>query len=260
MIKKISSIHKSLKFLEYVCQADHGFRLAEAARVLGISSPAALNYTNAFLDEGYIVKDVSSGKFKASYKIVSLGFMTLKNNRIFNVSTPILEVLQKEIDSPVHLAIKKESVGLCINVVGDDGRPSISTIGSEFDLYCTALGRAMLAHSDDDEVDLYFEKRSLVKKTPKTTVDKEILRKIVLKTKEEGYAIDKEESKLGLCSMAVPIFDDGGKLLAALSIIVPFDCRDEDIAPLYSKAKSTASDLSKVLSGLPLEELNFHIR
>ncbi len=91
-------------------------------------------------------------------------------------------------------------------------------IGTRLPAHCTSMGRVPLAGLSPDSLDCFFSDTSLSKSTDRTIVDPAALREIVRKTGDQGWAIVDGELELGLISVAAPILDDRGKIVAALNI------------------------------------------
>ncbi len=248
----MNSIQKTLIFLEMISKNPSGLRLPEIAPHLGISVPAVHSYAKSFIAEGYIVKDKDSGRFRPTFKIVKLGLTLLRQHPIIEITSPLLNKLNKEIHAPVHLAIKEQNLGLCINKAGtNQSQLSIHRVGSEFALYPTCLGRAILAFLPPEEQDKYFEAVQLEPFTKRTVTSIDEMKKILVKVKQQGYAVDFEEHKIGLCGMGVPIFDHQERVIGALSSVIPFTLTvEEEIHTakiLQNYAKSLSSPLEDII-------------
>ncbi|MDO9216939.1 MAG: IclR family transcriptional regulator C-terminal domain-containing protein, partial [Lacisediminimonas sp.] len=90
--------------------------------------------------------------------------------------------------------------------------------GSRLPAYCTSLGRAILAHYSDLELEKYFAATTLRAYTDKTVVSPTRLREILVEVREQGYAMVEEELEVGLHSIAVPVRGASGTVHAALNI------------------------------------------
>ncbi|MBF0277087.1 MAG: IclR family transcriptional regulator [SAR324 cluster bacterium] len=244
----MNSIQKTLSLLELISNSPSGLRLPEIAPHLGISVPAAHNYTKSFIQEGFLVKDKETGKFKTTFKIVKLGFTVLKSNSIIEFTTPVLKQLSEEIGSSVHIAIRERNLGLCINKAGPyHTELSIPRIGTEFALYPTALGRAILAFLSPAEIAEYFESVELLPFTKRTVTSKVKLTEILKETKKRGFSLDFEEHKIGLCSMGVPILDRNSEVRGALSSMIPFSSTQKEQSQNSKILKKYSLKLTELL-------------
>jgi IclR family pca regulon transcriptional regulator len=90
--------------------------------------------------------------------------------------------------------------------------------GSRLPAYCTSLGRVLLAHLPEVELDAYFARTDLQPRTEHTITDPARLREALAQVRRDGYAINNEELELGLRSIAVPVRGAAGRVLAALNV------------------------------------------
>jgi IclR family pca regulon transcriptional regulator len=90
--------------------------------------------------------------------------------------------------------------------------------GSRLPAYCSSLGRVLLAHLPQDELDAYLERTALTPMTERTVTDPARLREILMQVRRDGYAVNNEELELGLRSIAVPVRGASGRVLAALNV------------------------------------------
>lgn len=251
----MNSIQKTLAFLELISQHPSGLRLTDIAPHLGITVPAAHNYTKSFIQKGYLVKDKESGKFKTTFKIVKLGFIVLKHNPIIELTTPLLQQLSDEIQSAVHIAIREGNFGLCINKAGSyHAQLSIPRVGMEFALYPTALGRAMLAYLPPEELDRYFEEVELHPFTNRTVTSKSDLKQLIHQVHRRGYSLDFEEHKIGLCSMGVPIFDQSNRVIGSLSTVIPFSITKDEESQMAATLQKYSEKLTDLLQDVMITD------
>jgi IclR family transcriptional regulator, pca regulon regulatory protein len=90
--------------------------------------------------------------------------------------------------------------------------------GSKLPAYCTAMGKLLLAYLAEDERQGLVDEMTLSKRGPNTIMSKEALQEELNKIRGEGLAVNNQELAAGLCSIAAPVRDDTGKVVAAASI------------------------------------------
>jgi IclR family pca regulon transcriptional regulator len=91
-------------------------------------------------------------------------------------------------------------------------------VGTRLPAYCTSMGKVLLSGLDDGQLAAFLENADLKANTPKTITDPATLRETVGKVRRDGYAIADEELEPGLRSIAVPIRDGTGRIIAALNV------------------------------------------
>jgi IclR family pca regulon transcriptional regulator len=110
------------------------------------------------------------------------------------------------------------------------------TVGSRIPAYCTSLGRVLLAAEPTSVQEKLLNELPKVALTPLTVTDNQALMEILAEVKLQGWALVEEELEVGLCSLAVPVHDRRGQVVAALNISVQAICgvRLPPMSPLPS--------------------------
>ena len=117
-----------------------------------------------------------------------------------------------------------------------------ASIGKREDAYVSGLGKVLLAALPADELDAYL-RQEFPAVTPHTITDPERLREDLLAIERQGFAVDREESNLGVVCVAAPIRSAGNDVMAAISISglkVEFDA--DDTMTRYAQQVMTAAD------------------
>ncbi len=245
---KLNTIRRTLRIIETVCNEKSGLTVSELARRLEVSAPLMHSYVRSILKEGYIFKDRDTGKVHPTFKIVGIGSHVVSNNEITEICHATLSDLCRRLHSTVHLAIKEGDLGVCVDKVGhSDSVPSITRIGMSFDLYATALGKAILAFMSRDEIEDYLSRVELIPYTRNTIIDKGRLRHELNTIRKNGYSVDNEEHRLDLRAMGVPIFDYSNRSIASLSILLPYRADQNAIRSLYEKIRPAVEGMSQKL-------------
>jgi len=125
----------------------------------------------------------------------------------------------------------------------------ISAIGKYAPLYCTGLGKAMLAWLPKEEQRNYIETNSFKRFTPNTIIDGDQLIKELEIIKTKGVSLDREENEKGIFCIAAPIFSKNHHVLAAISLSGPSVRLDEKTISNYSALiKEKAQEITNLLS------------
>ncbi|MFW5642941.1 MAG: IclR family transcriptional regulator [Alkalispirochaeta sp.] len=248
MAEKINSIRRTLRVLTYICRQKSGVRVAEIARAFDTSSPAIYNYLKSLQQEGFIFKDEISGRFRATYRVVELGVLVQGNNDLSEMVYPQLVRLSNTIDSSVHLAVQEGDLGVCISKVENSNAiPSITRVGMSFDLYPTALGKAILAFLPEADRAEYLARVDLLPYTDHTITDRKRLETELTTTRARGYSLDMQEHKTGLHAIGVPVFDHTEHVIASISTVVPPGVPEEYLEAIAAHLKETARETSSTL-------------
>ncbi len=245
----IGSVEKALRILEYVISKNDGVRIQDVAEYMKITPPAAYKHLETLLKCGYVSKNPYSLKYHASYKIVELGTMVLRNVQVREVAHPFLVDLMERTGMTVHFALKDGFDGVYVDKV-ESARtiPTVSRVGMKMRLYSTAFGKAILAFLPAEELQNYLNQVTLVKQTPNTITDKEKLLEELARVREKGYAVDREENEPGITCVGSPVFDFTGKVIGGISVTGAASAfSDQLIAIVSQEVMKTAREISRRL-------------
>jgi DNA-binding IclR family transcriptional regulator len=161
-----------------------------------------------------------TGKYKLGNEIFRLG--TKVNTDIRNIASPYLSELVSRCQETVNLVVHDDCKVLYLKKVESPHSMRICTKdGEKLPMYCTAVGKAILAYLQDDEVNDILQRTEFVKFTDKTNTDRDILLQQLERVRQKGYAEDFEELEIGLVCVAAPIFNQHNKPIAGISVSGP---------------------------------------
>jgi DNA-binding IclR family transcriptional regulator len=124
----------------------------------------------------------------------------------------------------------------------------ISYVGKRAPLYCTALGKVLLAYLSTEERKKILGEKMLPRLTENTITDKGELKKELNKIKKQGFALDREENEKNIYCIAAPIRNYQGEVIAAISISSPIFRVDKNVQNNLNEALiETSKKISKRL-------------
>lgn len=198
-------------------QAGSGIGVSELARRAELSKSTAYRLL-VVLERNGVVEKVER-KYRLGQRLHELGrdAYVAEHDWLRDSLTPYLVDLYESTHETVHLAaLHGTDVVYLSKLYGHRQVRSPSRIGGRIPAYCTAVGKALLAHDPAAlERVLAGELRPL---TPTTITDPERLMDEIARIRSEGVAYDDEESTPGLSCVAVPVLGYGGRAVAALSV------------------------------------------
>lgn len=199
---------------------------------------------------GYVRQDKSTGKYALTFKIVDLSSKVLANQDVLSMTRSFLERLAEACKETVHFVQREGTEVVYIAKVESQSVKNsaicmASHIGLARPMYCSGVGKAMLAELDPDEVRRIWDASVIEAKTPYTiTSYEELLRELEL-IREQGYALDNEENELGVRCIAASVASAGGTGKYAFSISAPVgrmpDDRITELARIVLKMKEILS-------------------
>ncbi len=215
------TVLKALDVLECVAFADHPLSAPEVARLCGLSRPTAYRLLTTLHSRGYLA-NADDGTYCLGTKVLSISRSLLDSLDLFELSKYDLTELNDLSHETIHLAILDGVEILYINKVESPQSVRMhSTVGSRNPLYCTAMGKVLLAFLPAADRDRLLEQIPLIRRTRQTITDKEALLEHLARVHRQGFAVDDLETEDGVRCVGAPIFNHAGRVFAAVSISGP---------------------------------------
>lgn len=218
----VGVITKVLRILELLNQFSEGLQLKDIANKTGINKSTALRFLDHLERENYLLRD-PRGAYSLGLRLMRLGGSKSFEKVLCTISRPILENLRTITSENVNLAVLEGMNVLHLDVLESPHRLSVvSVIGQTGDVYCTALGKAVLAYMEDGpRKDDLLASIKFVAKTPRTITSMARLKEDLAQVRKQGFAHDDEEDSIGARCIGAPIFGADGSVIAALSVSGP---------------------------------------
>lgn len=231
--------------MEYL--GEHGSSgLMELSEALKLNKSTAHRILNSLIYMGYAKQDPATAKYSLTFKVWDLANQLLTHIDIVDLARPHLKELVKQAGETVHLVQRDGIKAVYIDKVESyqNSVRLVSKVGKSIPLYCSGVGKALMAEMDLSEVTMIWEKSKIQKLTPHTITDFEQLLKVLDQVRETGYALDDEENEMGVRCIAACIHDYRGKPKYAFSISVPINrMTDQRIDKLSLAIKHTQQAL-----------------
>jgi DNA-binding IclR family transcriptional regulator len=194
----------------------------EIAKRLQMSKSTTHRYLVSLEKLGAVGRGVTD-RFHLGLKLIELAGAALSESDLRKQAETFLDELAAETQETVHLAVPSGIEAVYIAKV-ETKHPirMYSRIGARFPMYCTALGKAILAHSDSRLVD-EVASGGLKARTPNTITSPKALRVELEHVRAQGFAIDGQENESGVCCVGAPVFDYNAKVIGAISVSGPAD-------------------------------------
>ncbi len=214
-----NSVKRAFQILETFTVDSPLQGVTEISRKTGLNKATVFRFLKSLEDVGIICRDEKTGFYKLGLRLFELGYRVPIRDNVIQQMHPILEELVEKIKMTVHLATLREDEVLYVDKIRCRKSLQINThIGARYPAYCTALGKSMLAHLPDDELNALLNRQKLYALTKNSITDPELLKEDLRLTRQRGYALDDEEFEEGLRCVAVPILGYDGKPIVAISV------------------------------------------
>lgn len=222
MIEVVQSVDRALSILEAISHYNDGLGITEIGEKVGLHKSTVHRLLGTLIYKGFVEQDLMTNKYRVSLKLYELGSKRIEDLDILKISKSYTKGLMEEVNEVVHLVIRDDNHIVYIDKVEADNTIRMaSTIGRRSPLYCTSVGKAMMAYMTDEEIDKIWKNSNIEKLTESTIVDFQLFKEELKKVKEQGYAEDDEENELGVRCVGAPVFNHKGEVEGAISISGP---------------------------------------
>lgn len=231
----LSSVKNALRILRSFSMEEPEKKISDLSTSLGINKSTVSRTMATLASEGFVYKDPETRKYRLGLSILSLSGIVNSHMDIYKESQSVLNRLVETIGETAHISVLDNDEVIYLQKV-DCHHPVrvLTNVGKRNPPYCTSSGKVLLAYSEDQLVDRVIQK-GLIKYTKNTITDPIKLRAHLNQIKESGYTFSSEEILEGVNSIAAPVYDYRGKVIAALAIVGPKQRIQSNKVPGYVK-------------------------
>lgn len=208
------------------CLAQNGtMGLQELSSELALNKSTVHRILNSLIYMDYVRQDAETSKYSLSFKICGLSNQILAKNSMIDIARPYIKELSSDSGETVHLVQIDDVNATYIDKVeaSQNSVRMISMVGKSIPLYCSGVGKAMLADMPDSKIDSIWKRSSIHRLTEYTVTKYTDFMSLINDVRENGYAMDNEENELGVRCIAVSLKGYNGKSTYAISISAPKD-------------------------------------
>ena len=222
MAEYFTSLRKALRILKCFNPDEIELSGAEISRRVGIHRTSAYRILSVLADERLIERNERTGKYGLGPLLYTLGCIYVSSKDILRTARPVLTVLNDLTHEVISMSVLDGRNA--VFVMKEESKHPIrysQRIGKTFLAHSTAMGRALLSDLTDEAIDYLYPEEKLQKITQKTVGTKTDLKVLLEEVRKTGVSINVEGSIDGLEGIASPVKDATGRVVAAISIVIP---------------------------------------
>jgi IclR family transcriptional regulator, pca regulon regulatory protein len=245
----VQSLERGLAVIRAFSADEPELTLSDLARRTGMTRAAARRFVLTLVDLGYV--GAVDRRFHLLPTVLELGYTYLSLLSFPQVATPHLTALSDRLKETASIAVLDGDDVVYVAWVGP--RRVVASgisIGTRAPAFLTSHGRAQLAGLSDEALDAYLARTPLVARTARTTTDPAVLRQRLTEVRAQGYALVDQELEEGVTSIAVPIRDASGAVVASVNVgtharrMSPAVLRKASLVPLRETAAQIERDMA----------------
>ncbi len=217
----INSLSKGLSVLQTFSERGTPLTLSEISNAMGTNNATATRFLYTLTQLGFIQRD-EQRRYHPTPKVLSLGYAFISGSDWREVATYYLERLSDETRATANLSILEDKEILyVIRIRKRSYLPFDIRIGSKLPVYCTAMGKVLMAMGDPEKINPILKTLEFKPLTNHTITSLKKFMDELKKVREKGYAINDEELTIGNRAIAAPILDSEGFAVAAINLAFP---------------------------------------
>ncbi len=235
----ITALQRGLRLLQLFGESPQGLAAKQVTGRSGLPVSTVHRFLANLEASGFL--NCSDGVYHLGIACFAIGQAALAQLDIRRVSLPYLQELNRQTRETIHLTVRHGLTAVYVEKLDSPEQLRIhSRIGAAVPLYCTAVGKVMLAYVSDEERQRILPQLGLKRLTPNTVGNLQELEAELYRVRKNGYACDLEENEIHIRCVAAPIWDHAGGVNASLSITAPMVrmtvTRLRQLAPLIQTA------------------------
>ena len=217
----IAALQRGLTLLGLFTKAEKGLSATEVAKLSGLPVSTVHRFLMNLQSSGFL-NCSNDGHYHLGIACFSLGQAALAHLDIRRLSLRYLRELNQRTRETIHLTIRHGLTAVYVEKL-DSPEPLriYSRIGAAVPLFCTAVGKTMLAYMSSEDQLKTLQQIELKRFTQNTISNLQELQAHLQRVRRSGYACDLEENELHIRCIAAPIWDHTGAVNASLSITGP---------------------------------------
>jgi DNA-binding IclR family transcriptional regulator len=196
--------------------------LVDLAGRLGLPKGSVFRHLRVLEERGYVTQAGDTKRYALGPRLIYLGFVARAGLALPRVAAPFLRELHERFNETVHVGVLSAGEVVHIEVVPSSHPVKMAAeVGARTFAHISALGKVLLAGSEDEVIARVIEERGLPRFTERTITTAAALQAELDRVRRYGFAIDDEESAEGLRCVACPIRGEGDRVIAAVSLSSP---------------------------------------
>jgi DNA-binding IclR family transcriptional regulator len=249
----IQVIERMTRLLEVLAQHPEPLGLKQIAQYTGLH-PSTAHRILAAMSADRMVDRVEPGSYRLGMRLLELGNLVKSRIGVRELALPAMRDLHAQTGETANLSVRHDDEIVYVErtASGRSAMRVVHVIGARAPLHVTAAGKLFLLEEGFARLRDYAKRTGLAPQTRNTISSPVALERELERIQRQGWATDNEEAEIGVRCVAAGIRDDGGVLVAALSLSTPADRMKVQWGPLV---KETADRVSRSIGHRPMARI-----
>jgi IclR family KDG regulon transcriptional repressor len=249
-----NAVLNALDILDLLGRTPERLRLMDMAHQLGLPESTTHRLLASLAAKGYIQQPEPNGPYALGWKIVTLARSLNTQMRLVQNLRPYLDQVVHQVHQTVNLGVLNDLQVMYLDCLTPNHAVSLYTPpGLLVPAYATSLGKALLAHLPESDLEIALARVPLEPLTPDTITSPAKLKAALDEVRRRGYAVDRGEFHSDVHCIAAPIKEPDGHAVAAISVTaraanLPARWEEHTAAVLVACAEEAAGHLFGAMS------------
>lgn len=236
----ITALQRGLRLLHLFSESPRGLTAKQVAGLSRLPVSTVHRFLANLVTSGFLSCD-GDGSYHLGIACFAIGQAAVGQLDIRRLSLPYLKELNQQTRETIHLTVRHGLAAVYVEKLDSPEPLRIhSRIGAAVPLYCSAVGKVMLAYMPEEERERILPELTIKRLTQNTVGNLQELRAELYRVHKNGYACDLEENEMHIRCLAAPIWDHAGSVQSSVSITAPTVrmpvTRLRQLAPLIQSA------------------------
>ncbi|MCM3634520.1 MULTISPECIES: IclR family transcriptional regulator [Paenibacillus] len=247
--RMIQSVQRALDIINCFDSLHTQLTLTEISEKLQLNISTVHGLINTMSAYSYIVKNPNNGKYRLGLEFILKANLVTQSLDLKEIGHNYLKKLTTTYSETSHLYVYQQEQIFCVDKVESPNNYFIisSRAGSKLPMHASASGKVFLAHMSTSELDYFLQDYSFQALTSRTITSIEELMTHLQHIARIGYGIEDEEIEENAYSLAAPIKDAHGKVVATISLIGSLNRMKEKEAYILEDLIEAAYEISSQL-------------
>jgi DNA-binding IclR family transcriptional regulator len=218
---QLHSLDRAVSILDLLGESSSPLSLADICHQMALHKSTA-HRSLMVLEHRALIERTGDNRFRLGMRLHELGNRAVQQVDLRTRANPYFSRLSAGLGETIHLGILNKTSVVYLDKMELKHKVCLqSRAGNSNPVYCTSMGKALLAFQPLEAIDRIIAKIRFVRYTEKTICTREALLKSLDKVREFGYSIDDQEIEMGVRCVGAPIFDGNHRPIAAMSVSGP---------------------------------------
>lgn len=250
--QRLSSVTSALRLVKAFSEERPSLGITALAKQLGLAKSTVHRLATTLVAEGFLEQDPKDGQYRLGLLLFTLGTGVRRSLNVSVQAKAVLDRLKEKTSENIHLSVLADLDIVYLFTLESTHAIGIrNSLGMRRPAHCTAEGRVILAHSASPILQRITQ-AGLKRQTAKTVTDTRAWLARLESIRVAGHALDEGECDDELRTIAAPVFDSQGSVIAAVSLAGPSSrLTKKALRPLVPQVVDAARVISERMGWIP---------